>query len=42
VHVIQETGEVHVVVGDDFDVDGSDAGRGPPQGFSPGTPGTSQ
>jgi hypothetical protein len=42
VHVIQETGEVHVVVGDDFDVEGSDAGSGPPQGFSPGTPGTSQ
>jgi hypothetical protein len=43
VHVIQETGEVHVLVGDDFDVEGSDAGRAaPPQGFSPGTPGTSQ
>jgi hypothetical protein len=42
VHVIQETGEVHVVVGDDFNVEGSDAGSAPPQGFSPGTPGTSQ
>ena len=39
VHVIQETGEVHVLVGPDFHVDGSDAGSGPPQGLSPGTAG---
>ena len=42
VHVIQETGEVHVVVGGDFRVEGSDAGSGAPQNFAPGTPGRSQ